>query len=144
MDWMPGGDWGFVKQVDDGNITSPASLGLPAAEVVEKLGNAEERRSASMMTAIQTHQSFWENKAPGGRFEHWRFADGVSENLDLCHHDGGLLDMSSSRLWLRRIRLGSWYKSADISKVAFRLDRCQRLFPSTIGRHTPSWQRVQA
>jgi hypothetical protein len=76
MDWMPGGDWGFVKQVENGTITAPASLGLPAAEVVGKLANAEERRSASMMGAIQTHQSFWDNKAPGTRFEHWRYADG--------------------------------------------------------------------
>ena len=76
MDWMPGGDWGFQEQVENGAITAPANLGLPAAEVVEKLRNAEERRSASMMAAIRSHQSFWDNTTPGGRFEHWRYADG--------------------------------------------------------------------
>jgi hypothetical protein len=83
MDWMPGGDWGFRKQVQDGNITSPACLRLPAAEVIERSKLAENRRTALMMTATTQHQSFWNDKAPERRFEHWRFADGVSNNLYL-------------------------------------------------------------
>jgi hypothetical protein len=93
MDWMPGGDWGFQKQVHDGTIVPPASLKLPAAEVVEKSKKAEDRRTAFMMTAIATHQSFWNDKAPGGHFEHWRFADGVSKGSHLPCRGGGHLDM---------------------------------------------------
>lgn len=76
MDWMPGGDWGFKKQVENGTITAPANLSLPAVEVAERTKNAEERRSKSMVDAVQKHTSFWDGQAPGGRFEHWRFADG--------------------------------------------------------------------
>jgi uncharacterized phage-like protein YoqJ len=93
MDWMPGGDWGFHKQVHDGTISSPASLKLPAAEVVGKLTKAEDHRTAFMMTAMATHQSFWNEKAPGERFEHWRYADGVSKGSHLPCRGGGYLDM---------------------------------------------------
>jgi hypothetical protein len=88
---MPGGDWGFQKQVQDGTITSPACLRLPAAAVVERSELAENKRTASMMTAMVKHQLFWTDKAPEGRFEHWRFADGVSKNLYLRRHGGDLV-----------------------------------------------------
>lgn len=78
MKWMPGGDWGFKKQVDTGAITVPIGLAMPAAEVAEKARAAEEKRSKLMMAAVQSHTSYWDGQAPGGRFEHWRYADGVS------------------------------------------------------------------
>ncbi len=78
MAWMPGGDWGFTEQVNSGAIKAPTCLYLPAAEVKERSMNAEEKRSKFMMDAVQSHTSYWDNQAPGARFEHWRFADGVS------------------------------------------------------------------
>ena len=78
MDWMPGGDWGFKEQVDNGAIKAPAGLYLSAEEVSERSKNAEEKRSKFMMDAVQSHTSYWDEQATGVRFEHWRFADGVS------------------------------------------------------------------
>jgi hypothetical protein len=89
MDWMPGGDWGFKEQVDTGAITALTNLTLPAAEVIQIL-KTTERRSLATITAIQTRQSFWDNKGRGGRFKHWRFADGVSDNPTVCRRDGSL------------------------------------------------------
>lgn len=89
MGWMPGGGWGFKEQVDTGAITALTNLTLPATEVIQIL-KTTERRSLATITAIQTHQPFWDNKVRGGRFEHWRFADGVSDNPAVCRCDGSL------------------------------------------------------
>ena len=78
MDWMPGGDWGFQEQVDKQNIVAPLNLTLPAAEVTKRSKTAEVVRDACMAEAVREHQSYWESQAPEKRFEHWRFADGVS------------------------------------------------------------------
>ena len=89
MDWMPGGDWKFKEQADTGAIPALTNLTLPAAEVIQTL-KTTERRPLATITAIQTHRSFWDNKARGGRFEHWRFADGVGDNPTVCRRDGSL------------------------------------------------------
>jgi hypothetical protein len=75
---MPGGDWKFQKQDQDDTIMSLACLRLPAATVVERSKLAENKRTAFTMTAIIKHQSFWNNKVPEKRLEHWRFTDRVS------------------------------------------------------------------
>ena len=79
MDWMPGGDWGFKEQVDNGNILGPSNLRLSAAEVRERSHTAEAKREGLKETAVQGHQAYWDERSPGGRFEHWRFAEGVSK-----------------------------------------------------------------
>ena len=79
MDWMPGGDWGYKEQVENGNIIALKNLFIPAAEVIE-LGRAAERiRDDCMSRAVGAHKSYWDKQAPDKRFEHWRFADGVSQ-----------------------------------------------------------------
>ena len=93
MDWMPGGDWGFKQQVDDGNLLAPWNLALPAAEVRERSRVAEARRTSLMEGAVQSHQSYWDQKSPAGRFEHWRFAEGVSctlRTLDIANVVSGI------------------------------------------------------
>jgi hypothetical protein len=81
MDWMPGRDWGFKEQVENGNVVAPRNLRLSAAEVRERARVAEERRVGLTAAAVQAHQGYWDQQKPGGRFEHWRFAQGVSFRL---------------------------------------------------------------
>ncbi len=78
MDWMPGGDWGFKAQVENGNLMAPPNLLLPAVKVRERSGLAEDKCEGLMQAAVQSHQSYWDRAKPGGRFEHWRYAEGVS------------------------------------------------------------------
>jgi hypothetical protein len=78
MDWMPGGDWGFKEQVDKGNVTAPDNLALPVAEVATRAAATERVKDALMAQAVDGHTSYWDAQAPGTMFEHWRFAEGVS------------------------------------------------------------------
>lgn len=43
MDWMDGGEWGFVEQTKKGNIVPPAFLTLPAQEVRNRTQAANDR-----------------------------------------------------------------------------------------------------
>ena len=79
MDWMPGGDWGFMEQVDAGAVTAPWSLRMSFQDVERKLKDSESKRSSSMMAAVAAHHRHWDHASRGGYFEHWRFADGVSD-----------------------------------------------------------------
>ncbi len=69
-------DWSFKAQVDLGAIFSPREHSLTKAEVLAKLATADQKRSKLMMEAMQAHSTYWDNHAPGARFEHWRYADG--------------------------------------------------------------------
>lgn len=77
MDWMPGGDWGFREQVDNGNIVAPSNLLVSVDEVVCLAKAAEDTRNDTMATAVHSHQSYWDKHASEAQFEHWRFAVGV-------------------------------------------------------------------
>ena len=80
MDWMPGGDWGFKEQVEKWNIAVPTNLALDAdhvryrCQVVDQEENREKLRSI----AVEGHRSYWDDRSPGVKYEHWRFAQGVS------------------------------------------------------------------
>ena len=76
MDWMPGGDWGFVEQVEKDTIIPPPNLRLTREEMMNKLEVSEEKRSALMMAATEQHNDYWDSSASGRKFEHWRFDKG--------------------------------------------------------------------
>lgn len=65
MEWMPGGDWGFVAQTEGGAVTAPASLGLGREEVDGRLAVAAERGEESSKRAVAAHADYWEMTAPG-------------------------------------------------------------------------------
>jgi hypothetical protein len=79
MDWIPGGDWGYMEQVENGNIIAPKNLSISTAEVVERGNTAERIRDDCMARAVGAHKSYWDEQVRDKRFEHWRFADGVSQ-----------------------------------------------------------------
>ncbi|KAI9734162.1 MAG: Glucan 1,3-beta-glucosidase 3 [Claussenomyces sp. TS43310] len=76
MEWMDGGEWGFVEQVKKGSIRPPAASLLSADEVRQRAQTAQERRDALGQEARRGHEDYWNRTSPGGKFEHDRFSDG--------------------------------------------------------------------
>lgn len=76
MQWMDGGEWGFVEMVKKGAIFAPGNLTLGFEDVREKAGRAKEMVGEMRRKAIEGHVGYWISAAPGGRFEHWRFEQG--------------------------------------------------------------------
>jgi hypothetical protein len=98
MDWMGGGEWGFVEQVKKGNILPPPSLSLSREEVRERTTKAQQQRSGLSKDARQTHEEYWNRTCPGQKFEHERYSQGwevgFSDALSffVMRADGGLGD----------------------------------------------------
>jgi len=98
MDWMDGGEWGFVEQVKKGNILPPPSLMLAGQEVQERASNGQQRRGELAQDARVSHEAYWNRTCPGQYFEHDRYAQGwdvgFSDALSffVMRADGGLGD----------------------------------------------------
>lgn len=69
-------DWRFTAQVGFGAILSLPEHRLKKEDVLQKLNIANHARTKMMMQAMQAQSTYWDNTAPGARFEHWRYADG--------------------------------------------------------------------
>jgi aryl-phospho-beta-D-glucosidase BglC (GH1 family) len=76
MAWMPGGGWGFVAQTRKGSIRAPGYLALDFGEVDRRMGEAHKQRESLRQGNVSSHCNYWDNAAPGKRFEHWRFEAG--------------------------------------------------------------------
>lgn len=76
MDWMPGGEWGFVAQTESGQIRAPPNLELSFGAVRAAAQRARLQRRRSRNAAKAAHKAYWQSVAPGKRFEHWRFEEG--------------------------------------------------------------------
>lgn len=76
MDWMPGWEWGLKACTDAGQINPPRSLTLTVKQVRQKLSVADELRGGLLRDALGGHANYWNVTSPGGKFEHWRYADG--------------------------------------------------------------------
>ncbi|KAI9823093.1 MAG: Glucan 1,3-beta-glucosidase 3 [Phylliscum demangeonii] len=75
MDWMDGGEWGFVAQTKSGAIVPPPSLTLAAAAIQSRVAAAQQGREASKTAALAAHVAYWTRTAPAPAqpFEHWRY-----------------------------------------------------------------------
>ena len=76
MDWMNGGEWGFVEQTNKGNVIPPAFLTLPAQEVRSRTQTAQERRAEMATGARQSHEEYWNGTVPGKPFQHNLYSEG--------------------------------------------------------------------
>ena len=59
MDWMDGGEWGFVEQVKKGNTLPPPSLLLSMEEVEQRASKAQQRRDELAKEARRSHEEYW-------------------------------------------------------------------------------------
>lgn len=98
MDWMDGGEWGFVEQVKKENIIPPPSLLLSREEVQERASRAQQQRGELAKDARVSHEDYWNRTCPGQHFEHERYSRGwevgFSDALSffVMRADGGLGD----------------------------------------------------
>jgi aryl-phospho-beta-D-glucosidase BglC (GH1 family) len=96
MDWMDGGEWGFVEQTKKGNLLAPPSLLIPMQEVRHKTKQALQRRDELGSRARKSHEEYWKNTSPLGHFEHERYSDGWNVGFSdafsffVMRADGGL------------------------------------------------------
>ncbi|KZF22188.1 glycoside hydrolase family 5 protein [Xylona heveae TC161] len=76
MDWMDGGEWGFVQQTNSSAITPPPNLLLAVKDVQSRIGTAQSQRQSRRDASVTGHENYWHNAAPGQTFEFWRYAAG--------------------------------------------------------------------
>ncbi|PQE25725.1 hypothetical protein CJF30_00000445 [Rutstroemia sp. NJR-2017a BBW] len=76
MQWMDGGEWGFVEQVERGNVRAPGYM-LWEEEVIKgKLEQVRGRRREEGERAKGGHEEFWMRRCPGKAFRHEWFGEG--------------------------------------------------------------------
>jgi aryl-phospho-beta-D-glucosidase BglC (GH1 family) len=96
MDWMDGGEWGFVEQVKKGNVLPPPSLLLPKEEVQRRAGGAQQQRGDLAKQARESHEEYWSRTCTGQHFEHDRYSQGWDVGFSdalfffVMRADGGL------------------------------------------------------
>lgn len=76
MDWMDGGEWGFVQQVKNNAITPPSWFNMPTKDVGAVLIRAPRAREERRDRALAAHADYWKKQEAAQTYEHWRFAIG--------------------------------------------------------------------
>ncbi|KAF2264928.1 glycoside hydrolase [Lojkania enalia] len=76
MDWLPGGEWGFYAQVQNRSIIPPKVSTIGTGDIGPIATKAYEGWESRMRAATDGHCAYWDQVAPGGSFEHWRYEYG--------------------------------------------------------------------
>jgi hypothetical protein len=76
MQWMDGGEWGFVEQTKKGNVPPSLGLTLPAQRVRDISAEAKQHQAALRATAIKQHVDYWNQHGQASQMEHWRYEAG--------------------------------------------------------------------
>lgn len=76
MQWMDGGEWGLFEMVKKGALVPPVNLTWEFEKVRERVQRAKQMVDDKRKEAVNGHIGYWNETAPGGRFEHWRFEQG--------------------------------------------------------------------
>lgn len=85
MEWMDGGEWGFVEQVNKGNITPPAYMRLSFTEIASKALQARKQKHARGSEARDSHEKYWDRVAPSKKMQHERYSAGWTLGFDDAH-----------------------------------------------------------
>jgi aryl-phospho-beta-D-glucosidase BglC (GH1 family) len=76
MDWMPGGEWGFVAQINAGNIVPPKHAMLSQEDRSAMLQKAMHERDDRMRRSLEQHVGYWNHTDPNGKYEHEKYEHG--------------------------------------------------------------------
>lgn len=76
MDWLPGGEWGFMEQTQKRNIAPHPIQNIPYSLIPGMIERANHRRDERMCNAVNQHVAYWDHLAPNMPAEHWRFENG--------------------------------------------------------------------
>lgn len=82
MDWMPGGEWGFMAQTTGSAVFPPPNLLLNKDDVSNRLNQTASQRNAAFQASRDAHVNYWNANAPGKSFEHWRYEAGWNVGFD--------------------------------------------------------------
>jgi hypothetical protein len=76
MDWMDGGDWGFVEQTNNGATCPPSSILLLKSDVKTILDKVSQQQAQMENQSYSQHVNYWNQTAPTQTFDHDRFRQG--------------------------------------------------------------------
>lgn len=76
MDWMDGGDWGFVEQTNNGVMCPPSNLLLSAGDVQTVLNKVSEQQAQLRDQSYNEHVNYWTQTAPTQTFDHDKYRQG--------------------------------------------------------------------
>lgn len=75
MDWLPGGEWGFIEMTEKGAITAPAYLSIPHQQAQQSSQHANSMKEDMLKGAYGAHVGYWD-QWPSDAYQHERYADG--------------------------------------------------------------------
>jgi aryl-phospho-beta-D-glucosidase BglC (GH1 family) len=111
MDWMPGGEWGFVAQTQNGAITPPQYLTHSPEQVQQGVHGARDQREHLKGESYGAHCHYWDTNYPG-RYDHPKYEQGWEIGFDDATRfyegvDGIRGRIGMAELWiLKRAREG--------------------------------------
>lgn len=129
MQWMDGGEWGFIEMTKKGIVIPPKQLSGSFEFVRDRITKARQERVEKRARTVKTHIDWWTETAPPGFFEHWRFEQGwdlgFSDALTFyeMRANGGLQGAQSGadtigtiEMWVRKRFRDSGQKECDEKK----------------------------
>ncbi|KFY37003.1 hypothetical protein V495_07453 [Pseudogymnoascus sp. VKM F-4514 (FW-929)] len=102
MEWMDGGEWGFVEQVKKLNIEAPPWVSLNQSDVQHSALEAQRSKESIFSRALGGHVEYWSRTAPGKMFEHRWYGEGWdvgwedAKSFWLARADGQMGNIASS------------------------------------------------
>lgn len=76
MDWLPGGEWGFVAQTNSKAIAPHPIQNIPYSQILPLIEQANHQKDERMYHAVNQHVSYWDHLSPNIPAEHWRYENG--------------------------------------------------------------------
>ncbi|KAF2430505.1 glycoside hydrolase [Tothia fuscella] len=76
VDWMDGGDWGFIEQTKSGGIVASKHLIMGSSEIRAVVTRTQDQKDTLRQRCYSDHIMYWDNAAPLDPFEHWTYAQG--------------------------------------------------------------------
>ncbi|QDS72802.1 hypothetical protein FKW77_006491 [Venturia effusa] len=76
MDWMNGGEWGFVEQTNNGATCPPPNLLLSPKDVKAAVEKCANQQAQIRDLSYAQHVNYWNDTAPDQKFEHDLFRQG--------------------------------------------------------------------
>lgn len=82
MEWMDGGEWGFVEQVKKQNIVAPEFLMFSGDEVRRMTQEADGRKEGLKIESQQGHENYWSSRAPDVKLGFALFGEGWGQGWE--------------------------------------------------------------
>lgn len=78
MEWMDGGEWGFVQQVKQQNISAPPWLLLGFQDIESRSQQANGATKEKLAQSKGEHEGYWNKTSPKKKFHHELYEHGFA------------------------------------------------------------------